>query len=104
MQPPLAGPDQQLTFARLARTYSWDMPLAEAWNWPYRLLRRVMDLGTLDDIVAMEDAFGRDMLVQAIETAEAGAMRPQSWAFWHYRLRLVPFGDPCPPMPSRRVA
>lgn len=96
--------DQQSLFLKLARTYSWDMIAEEARNWPGRLFRRVMDLGTLEDVVAMESSFGCDALVYAIETAEAGSMRPQSWAFWHYRLRIVPFGEACPPLPARRVA
>lgn len=101
---PLSSPEANHLFTRLARTYSWDMPELEARNWLFRLIRRVMDLGTLDDIVAMEQVFGRDILVHAITTAEAGAMRPKSWAFWHYRLNLIRAGADCPPMPARRVA
>lgn len=89
-------------FDRLARTYSWDMKLDEARRWPQRLLRRVMDVGTLDDIVSMEQRFGRDELGRALGTAEIGAFRPKSWTFWHYRLGLVPPGATCPPMPTRR--
>lgn len=101
---PFSSREGDHLFTRLARIYSWDMPEPEARNWPFRLIRRVMDLGTLEDIVAMEQVFGRGILVHAITTAEAGAMRPQSWAFWHYRLNLVQPGADCPPMPARRVA
>lgn len=91
-------------FERLAATYSWDMRIDEARHWPYRLIRRVMDVGTLDDIVSMEASFGRDELANALATAEAGALRPKSWTFWHYRLGLVQPGAACPSMPTRRAA
>lgn len=91
-------------FERLAVAYSWDMRVDEARRWPHRLLRRVMDIGTLDDIVSMEARFGRDELTKALTTAEAGALRPKSWSFWHYRLGLVPPGAACPPLPVRRAA
>lgn len=104
------GPDhildgkRELEFERLAAAYSWDMRIDEAKRWPYRLMRRIMDIGTLDDIVSMEKSFGPDELIEALATAEAGALRPKSWTFWHYRLGLVPPGATCPPMPARRAA
>jgi len=91
-------------FERLAAAYSWDMRIDEARRWPYRLMRRVMDVGTLEDIVSMEASFGRDELTKALATAEAGALRPKSWTFWHYRLGLVPPAATCPPVPARRSA
>lgn len=91
-------------FDQLAATYSWDMKIDEARLWPFRLLRRVMDVGTLEDIVAMEISFGHDELKRALSTAEAGSLRPKSWTFWHYRLGLVKPGAACPPMPARRTA
>lgn len=96
--------DQRATFEQLAHSYSWDMPLPEAWNWPDRLIRRVMDIGTLEDIGSLERAFGRDRLVTALKSAEAGSLRPKSWNWWHLRLGLVAPGGPMPPMPVRRSA
>jgi hypothetical protein len=90
--------------ARLARIYSWDMKAEEACRWPYRLLRRVMDIGTFEDIISMERQIGDDELTHALRTAEAGALRPKSWTFWHYRLGLVPPGQSCPSLPARRAA
>lgn len=100
----LVLPEQAREFERLARIYSWDMRLSEAKNWPYRLLRRVMDIGTLEDIVSMERFFGHDVLREALKGTEAGGMRPKSWTFWHYRLGIVPPEAPCPPLPTRRAA
>lgn len=91
-------------FQRLAEVYSWDLRLDEAVSWPERLIRRVMDIGTLADILSMQQHIGRQTLEHAIETAPIGAFRPQSWTFWHYRLGLVAVGAQCPPLPVRRFA
>ena len=91
-------------FRRLAQIYSWDMRLEEAIKWPERLLRRVMDIGTLQDIVSMENKIGRKPLVEALRNAEIGALRPKSWTFWHYRLGIVKIGEECPPYPVRKFA
>lgn len=91
-------------FRRLALIYSWDMRLEEAIKWPERLLRRVMDIGTLEDIVLMEQAIGRKHLARALGNAQAGALRHRSWTFWHHRLDLVEKDKQCPPPPVRRFA
>jgi hypothetical protein len=91
-------------FERLAQIYSWDMKMEDAKRWPERLIRRVMDIGTLDDIVSMEGRIGRSTLVNALRTAEVGALRPKSWSFWHYRLDLIRPNEDCPPYPVRHFA
>lgn len=96
-------PAQWQEFDRLARRYSWDIALPEARDWPDRLLRRVMDMGVIEDIVAMERGFGRDRLRQSLRTAEAGELRPKSWAWWHYRLELIEPDTPPPPLPTRHL-
>lgn len=93
---------QLVEFDRLALRYSWDLPLPQARDRPDRLLRRVMDMGLLDDLIAMEQCFGRDRLRTALATAEAGALRPKSWAWWHYRLGIVEPHSAPPPLPARR--
>lgn len=96
--------DVRNEFERLARKYSWDMRTEEALAWPERLLRRVMDIGTLEDMVSMEREMGREILTEALTSAEIGALRPQSWSFWHHRLGLIKIGEQCPPYPIRRFA
>lgn len=88
-------------FERLAWIYSWDMRIEEATRRPNRLLLRVMDIGTLDDIVKMEQAIGQKALISALANAEVGSLRPQSWTFWHYRLGLVSVGQDCTSQPIR---
>ncbi len=91
-------------FRRLAQIYSWDMRLEEAMKWPERLLRRVMDIGTLEDIVLMEQAIGKKHLACALRNAPAGALRHKSWTFWHHRLNLVENDKQCPSPPVRHFA
>lgn len=103
-QKPFETDEANREFRRLAQIYSWDMRIEEAVDWPERLLRRVMDIGTLEDIASMERTIGKPPLVAALTSAEIGALRPQSWSFWHYRLGLVEAGKECPAYPVRRLS
>jgi len=90
--------------ARLAARYCWDMTPSQAAAYPDRVILRTMDLGTLQDIIALEQCFGHSGLAEVLARATAGALKPRSWAFWHYRLGLVPPGHAIPPQPARLVA
>jgi hypothetical protein len=101
MEAPLPDPE---TFLRaMARRYVWDQSEADALAFPDRIIRRVMDLGTIDDAFDLEPVFGRDKLAEVLRTSPAGALRPRSWSFWHHRLDLIAPTDAPPPMPVRRV-
>lgn len=89
---------------RLAARYCWDMTPSQAADYPDRVILRTMDLGTLQDIIALERRFGTARLAEVLARAPAGALRPRSWSFWHYRLGLVPPGAAVPPQPTRRFA
>jgi hypothetical protein len=49
-----------------------------------------MDLGTYDDIRAVEAVFDRDDLVDVLAHAQAGWFSPRSWDFWRGRLSVTP--------------
>lgn len=66
---------------------------------PYRVLARVMDIGTWEDIVLMLRTVDAEILRRTL--AEAGWFRPRSWHFWHYRLGLAAEIEDIPPMPKR---
>ena len=89
--------------AAMAKRYVWDKTEAEALAFPNRIIRRVMDLGVLDDVLALEPALGRERLVGTLRTMPAGGMRPRPWWFWHYRLGLADAAHDPPPMPMRVV-
>ena len=96
--------DAEAFLRAMARRYVWDQSEAEALADPARIIRRVMDLGTIDDAFNLEPILGRDRLAEVLRTSPAGALRPRSWWFWHYRLGLVAAADDPPPMPVRTYA
>ena len=90
---------------RMARRYVWWMAPDEALReHPARLIAQVMDIGTFEDIVALEELLGRGILRDVIAHAQPGWLRPRSWNFWHYRLGITEPGDEPPPPPERRFA
>ena len=89
---------------RWARAYLWwATPEEVLRHQPARLVAQVMDTGTYEDVLALERLLGRELLRAVLARAQAGWLRPRSWAFWHYRLGLVAPGEPPPPPPARRI-
>ena len=72
-----------------ARKYAWDVDLAEADALRTKIILRVMDYGTYEDILQLEETVAEQELIDALTNAPPGALRPRSWSFWHYRLGLV---------------
>lgn len=68
-----------------------------------RVVLRVMDFGVWDDILDIEHTFGNQELSSILINAPAGSLRPRSWAFWHYRLKLTPPGEAPPAPPERKT-
>ena len=95
---------ERVFLAAMAKRYVWDATEAEALGFADRTIRRVMDLGTLDDVLQLEPVLGRDRLIACLRSAPAGALRPRSWWFWHYRLGLTSAEDDPPPLPIRTFA
>lgn len=53
-----------------------------------RVLAQVMNLGTYEDIRAVEKLFDRDELADILRFAQPGWFSPRSWGFWRGRLSL----------------
>ncbi len=87
------------TLRAVARRVVWfkdpDAALAE----PAHFLAHVMTYGTLEDVVAVQEAIGRDAFGEALDHAPPGVFDPRSWAYWH----LV-FVRSAPPLPVRSLA
>ncbi len=99
-----ADPAVAETARRWARTYLWwKTPEEILRDEPSRLVAQVMDVGTYEDVLALERLLGPQLLRAVLVRAQAGWLRPRSWAFWHYRLGLVAPGEPPPPLPARRI-
>jgi hypothetical protein len=87
----------------LARRYTWWLVPEEAMDYPQRVIARIMDMGTFEDIHELVSIVGEDSLRQALQTAEAGQFRPRSWSYWHYLLNGLA-DDTLPPLPVRKVS
>jgi len=87
----------------LASKYIWWKPAQEAVIFERRLLAQVMNIGTFEDIQAVEREVGEDRLREALKGAECGEFNARSWAYWHYRLGLSEVGN-LPAMPERKRA
>jgi hypothetical protein len=65
----------------LAKRYTWWLVPEEAMDYPQRVIARIMDMGTFEDIHELVSIVGEDSLRQALQTAEAGQFRPRSWSY-----------------------
>ena len=87
----------------LAKRYVWWLTPEEAVEYPQRVVARVMDMGTFEDIHELVGIVGKESLRQALHNAEAGQFRPRSWSYWQYILNELA-DDALPPLPVRRVS
>lgn len=87
----------------LARRYTWWLAPEQAMEYPQRVIARIMDMGTFEDIHELVITLGEDSLRQALCNAEAGQFRPRSWSYWHYLLNGLA-DSALPPLPLRRVS
>jgi hypothetical protein len=87
----------------LAKRYTWWLEPEIALDYPQRVIARIMDIGTFEDIHELMGIVGEDSLRAALESAEAGQFRPRSWSYWHYLLNGLA-DDTLPPLPVRRVS
>lgn len=93
--------DQRLI--ELAERYTWWLGPEDALEYPQRVIARIMDMGTFEDIHELVAIVGETSLRQALKSAEAGQFRPRSWSYWHYLLNGLA-DDALPPLPVRRVS
>jgi hypothetical protein len=95
----LAPPDVE--FLRpFALKYLWWKTPEEALESPRRIIAQVMDIGDYDDVQAIANRLGDEVLRATIENAEAGHFSARSWHYWHYRLKLAELGK-VPNLPTR---
>jgi hypothetical protein len=94
--------DLAALLAGLEIRYCWDRDPASATD-PQRVIRRTMDFGVAADLFDLERIADRALLVESLTTAPAGALRPRSWSYWHYRLGVTPIDHEPPTMPRRRI-
>lgn len=91
---------QQQALRDFAKYIWWKTP-DDALLYERRLIAQVMNLGSWEDTRRLEITVGADVLIDALESAEAGWFTARMWNFWHYRLGLAQSEDDVPPLPVR---
>lgn len=86
----------------LTQRYLWWKTPDEVAAHPELLVEQIMNIGTCDDVVALEEAMSVEQLRQVLTHAEPGQFAPKSWQFWHLRLHMTDI-DNFPPLPQRRL-
>lgn len=69
----------------LGRIYMWWDALAGSHSQD-RIIAQVMNLGTYDDMLRLEQAVGRTRLLEVMQCAQPGWFSNRSWEFWRSRL------------------
>jgi hypothetical protein len=100
-QAPQTARSRQEVLAALAPKYLWWPVESSAEERNARILAQVMDLGTYEDIRAVEAVFNRTELVEILARAQPGWFSPRSWEFWRGRLSVTSV-DAVPARPPRR--
>ena len=103
-----AGHNSCLSFAfvmdealrRFVKYIWWKSP-EDALRYPDRIIARVMDRGTTEDVFALMELVGRDRMRHVLQNSEAGEFDAKSWTYWNYMLTDIPLGQ-VPPLPGRR--
>jgi hypothetical protein len=87
--------------AALGRKYLWWDAVGDGSHSEDRVIAQAMNLGTFDDILALEQMVGKHRLVEIMLQAEPGWFSDRSWEFWRGRLSRAAEGG-IPEEPPRR--
>jgi hypothetical protein len=96
-------PSHAVELLPLAAKYIWWIPADEAVLNPARVIAQVMNLGTWDDVAALEKFVSRETLAGVLRGALPGWFSGPSWTLWHLRLGLAS-PDAVPARPVRSFA
>jgi hypothetical protein len=87
----------------LAKKYIWWEPPDAAAQNERRVVAQIMNIGDFDDVRRALTAFGVKPFEDALTHADPGWFSAKSWAYWHYRCRIVPFEKDPPALPTRKI-
>lgn len=96
-QPKTVGSSKLLEQLR-KRYIWWEIPGSEPDE--SRVIAQVMELGTYEDVKAMEKKIGLPKMMQVLMEARPGWFSGKSWHYWHLRLGLSQMNH-IPPLPRR---
>jgi hypothetical protein len=87
--------------AEFGRKYLWWKPVGDQPQSEDRIIAQTMNLGTYDDILALERAIPASRLIEIMLHAQPGWFSERSWEFWRGRLSYST-GAAIPDRPPRR--
>jgi len=73
----------------LGRKYLWWRPVDGSPFPEDRIVAQIMNLGTYDDVLQLEEALGSARLADVMLHAEPGWFSDRSWEFWRGRLSFA---------------
>lgn len=79
-------PEQAARVAQIAQPYLWWAPADGQSHGFARMVAQIMNLGTYDDILRLEEAVEPQVLAAVMIDAQPGWFDARSWAFWRGRL------------------
>ena len=89
-----------LELLQVARRVVWFKEPAVALQDPIHFLAHAMNLGTVEDLVALDKAgINLSHFAEVLDHAPAGVFDERSWAYWNLRCGR----SPAPPMPVRKI-
>lgn len=83
-----------------AKKYIWWENPEEAIHNPKKIILKVLDIGTFEDIQILLKSFDKNQLIKIIQESKIGELRAKSWNYWHIVLEIC---NEIPPLPKKRV-
>ena len=83
---------------RVAQRLIWYREPKEALEFPYIFMAHVMTYGTLEDVLVIQKALGKEAFKEALDHMPPGIMDVRSWNYWN----IVMGRYPVPPIPERK--
>ena len=77
------------TIAEFGRKYLWWQPPCGLPHSEDRIIAQTMNFGIYDDILLLEQTFGKTRLVEIMLNVEPGWISDRSWEFWRGRLSFA---------------
>ncbi|PAF52009.1 hypothetical protein [Helicobacter sp. 13S00477-4] len=93
---------QKQLLLKFAKKYMWSDNAQEAIKYPNKIILKVMDIGTFEDVQLLLKNFEKDFLIGILQKAQIGSMRVKSWYHWHLVLKICDYKN-IPALPSKRI-
>lgn len=72
----------------MAEKFIWWKSPDQALRYPQKVLAQVLNIGDIESVRETLRLFGKEVLIEVIQSAEAGQFREISWNYWNLALGL----------------